>query len=244
MLSTRETLWERAVGGRDLAFETADGDALDEVALGDEEDEDDGYDHHGGSGHEEVPAGAAGEGSAEHGEAEGDCELVGVLGEVEEGAHEIVPGADEGEDGDGGEGGFGKGEHDAPVDGDFAGAVDVGGVGELGGEGAEELAQEEDVESAAAKEEGHGEGEDGVDPADAAEDDELGNHGDDAGQHDGGEQDGEPDVAAGKVDAGEAVGAKGGRDEDGDLVQQQDNDGVADIERKGPGCPGVDIVAE
>ena len=124
--------------------------------MGDEEDEDDGYDHHGGGGHEEVPACAAGEGGAEHGEAEGDGELVGVLGEVEEGAHEVVPGADEGKDGDGGEGGLGEREHDAPVDDDFAGAVDVGGIGELGGEGAEELTQEEDVEGAAAEEEGNG----------------------------------------------------------------------------------------
>ena len=144
--------------GRGLPLQPADSDALDKVALRHEKDNYDGQNHQGRGCHEQVPAGAAGEGGAEHGEAEGDGEFVGVLGEVEKGAHEVIPGADEGEDGDGSQGGFGEGQHDAPVDHDFAGAIDVGGIGKLGGQGAEELPQQEDIKGAAAEEEGHCQG--------------------------------------------------------------------------------------
>ena len=48
----------------------------------------------------------------------------------------------------------------------------------------------------------------------------------------------------GKVDTGEAVSAEGGGDEDRDFVQQQNYQGIADVEGEGPGRPGVDIVAE
>ena len=76
-----------------LALDAAEGDALHEGALGEEEEDDDGEGDDGGAGHEESPATAVG--PYELLQADGDGVVLFVV-EVQKGADEVVPVEEEG----------------------------------------------------------------------------------------------------------------------------------------------------
>src|SRR5262245_4532354 len=79
------------------ALDPGQRDALDEVALGEEEQDDDRQDGRGGGRHEVAPLGVVD--ALERGEAKGKGELAAVV-EVDQRIEELVPGPDEGEDPD------------------------------------------------------------------------------------------------------------------------------------------------
>lgn len=186
---------------------------------------------HEAGGHEEGEVGAA-VFIVEELEADADGVAACVL-EVDEGAHEIFPGAGEGEEADGDEGGLGKGHEDSPPDAEGGAAVDHGGFVEGAREGHVELAEEEDVEGAPTEEGREDEGEEGVDEAEVFPDEEDGDHGDLAGEEHGGDEDGEEDFFAGEIEAGEAVGDEGGGEDGADDAELGDDDGVEDVEGEG-----------
>lgn len=169
-------------------FHAGHGHALDEVALEEEEDGDDGEGHEDVAGHDEGPVGGGGvelvDFQAVDAESEGEF---GLVAEVDEGLEEFVPGGHEGEDGDGGEGGGDVGEDDVIPGLDGVEAVDAGGFLEVAGDGAHVLGHEEDEEGGA-EEGGDPDGVESIVPVQAAPDEEAGDHGDLGGEHHGGEQ--------------------------------------------------------
>ena len=128
----------------ELTLHAGGGDAFDEGSLRDEEEDDDRENDEHAGGHELIPGRGAVLG-LEGLEAEGEGVLIGIL-QKDEGAEEIAPGPEEGEEGDDGERRAGEGEDDSPVDHELVAAVDAGGFGELVGDGDEELAEEEYAE--------------------------------------------------------------------------------------------------
>ena len=146
------------------------------------------------------------------------------------------------EDGYGGQRRLGEGQNDLPPDAQAGGAVDIGGLVVVVGQGKVELAQEKDVEGAAAKKGGHGQGQEGIDPAQAGKENEGGDQGNDAGQHHGREQHGEEEVPLGKAAAGEAEGDQAGRDDGAEGCQAGDDERVAQVEEEGELLDGHEIV--
>ena len=171
---------------------------MDELFLGEEEQDDDGSDDHGGSSHLEVDWGAAGLG-AERLKSDGEGPGFLLL-EVEEGGEEVVPGSHEAEQRDYGEGWFGEGEDDFLEDSPLRAAIDFGGFGEFHGNASIELAQEENVE-------GSGEpcrnpeGTECTNPSEIFEEAEKGHHENREWHHHGGDGDGKSEVAAGPLEA-------------------------------------------
>jgi hypothetical protein len=112
----------------------------------------------------------------------------------------------------GAEHGLRQGKDDAREDVPGAGAVDARGVFQLGGQGEEELAQEEDAEG-----EGHGRlGNDqslvGAEPAELLGQDVLGHEHHRVGNHEAAHEEGEDRVAPGKAHAGERIGGERARE--------------------------------
>ena len=179
----------------------------------------------------------------EHAQADGDGVFLEAV-EVDEGAHEVLPVGDETHDADGGDGRGGQGDHDVPEDTEIRAAVEAGGLFELEGDGLEELAHEEDEEGAAAEEAGDDKGLEGVDPAEVAEDLVVGDHGDLRGEHHGGQEDDEPDVAAVPPHAGEGVGDQARGEHLARHAEYADVHGVVDEQVEGEDGQGLGVVLE
>src|SRR5206468_733463 len=126
------------------AFHARGRDPLHERFLRDEEEDDDRRDDEHAGGHEQVPGRAAMLRLIRL-QAEAERELLGAQ-EEDERPEEIIPYAEERKERDDDERGFGEREHDAEEDAQFAAAVDAGGIGKLGGNREEELAEEKNGE--------------------------------------------------------------------------------------------------
>ena len=72
--------------------------------------------------------------------------MVSTLVRKINGPHEVVPGAEKGEDAEGGQGGLGEGQKDAVIDLDEVAAVDARRLDQFLGNGEIELAHEEDAQ--------------------------------------------------------------------------------------------------
>lgn len=210
-----------------LSFQAASGDALDELFLGEEEQDDHGGDDHSGCGHLEVDRGTAGLG-AERLKSDGEGPGFLLL-EVEEGGEEVVPGAHKAEQGDDGKCGLGQGEDDLTVDAPFTAAVDFGGFGEFHRDTAIELAEEEDVECAS-EPSGNPEGTKCADPAEVFEETEEGHHENREGNHHRGKGDGEGEISAGPFETGKGVGDDGVTDDSTGHCEDTYNQAVSSVD--------------
>src|SRR6185503_14975374 len=100
------------------------------------------------------------------------------------------------------------------------------------GQAAEELPEEENIESSATKKERHRQGQERVHPAQAGKHHKLGHHYHKVRQHHGGQHDTKPKISAGKFDPGKAISAKGGGQENGDLVERGNEHRIFKIDMK------------
>ena len=124
------------------SFDSAEGEALGEVALAVVGEPHHRQRHKDGHGHHLSPSGvAAGADEAHHSEGKG---LHVLRFEVKEREEQVVPGPGGDEYDLEGQDRLGEGQDDTPVNAEFIAAVDAGGVGEFIGDGAEELAQHKD----------------------------------------------------------------------------------------------------
>lgn len=196
--------------------------------MGEEEEDDDRGDDHGGCGHLEVDRGTAGLG-AERLKSDGEGPGFLLL-EVEEGGEEVVPGAHKAKQSDDGEGRFGERENDLAVDAPFTAAVDFGGFGEFHGNAAIELAQKENVEGSG-EPSGDPKRTESADPAEVFEETEEGHHEHGEGNHHRGEGDGEGEIAAGPFEAGERIGDDGVTDDSSGHREDTDNQAISCINK-------------
>ena len=110
------------------SLDAAEADALDEGALEEEEEDDDRQDDQGRGGHEEAELDLALR--LEEGQTDGEG-VLGLVLEVDQGAEEVVPGVEAGEDADDADGGQRLGQDDLVEDAELAGAVDARRVRDL-----------------------------------------------------------------------------------------------------------------
>ena len=154
-----------------------------------------------------------------------------LIVEINERAEEIVPGALKGEDGDGGHGRHGQGQNDVKQDLECIGPIHARGILQLYRQGQEKLAEQEDVEGRA-KKGGDNQRLEAVDPAELAEDDEDGHHGDGVREHHGGEQNEKKDILARRTHARKAIGDERGRKQIAQDRKERDEEGVERIAAK------------
>ena len=110
-------------------------------------------------------------------QTDGDGEFVGRV-QIDQRADKFVPMLDEGKDGDGGNGWFGKRQQDVPEDAYRRCAIEFGSFIQVARDGGEELTQQEDVERTPTKKGGDDQRQVGVDPTQIAEEQEGWHNGD------------------------------------------------------------------
>lgn len=210
-----------------LSFHGAELDTADKVFLEDDEEYDEGDDVHDGGGHNEVCLPAVDGIKIEHADGKG-AEVFAF--DDDEGPEEASVISEEGEDGEDNEARAGEGQNDVPEDLPVGSAVDGGCFIEGGGNSEHELSEQEGAEGS----EGYGddEAEVGIEEVELNHDRKIGDHGNDAGDHEGGEIEFENVVASGPAEAGEGVSGKraGEAGEEGDPCG--DEEAVEVIARK------------
>src|SRR5699024_3135036 len=244
----RSNLW----GAGASALDGAHGDALGEVLLEHEEDRHDGDGRQGGAGHDQAKVG--GDLALQPGDTGGDGQHFTPL-QHDELQEVVVPGVDEGEDGQRAHAGLDHGENDGDEGAHLAGAVDAGGLQHLGGDGLGELLHQKDAEGPA-----HGGQDDGEQVVVQAQGAHLLQQGDDddlLGQGHGAHQQAEQDRLPPKAlfgqgvagqrrgDAGQGHGGHGDDDGveqplDGGLFEQTHVVVQGGLQGEPLGRPGVD----
>ena len=208
---------------------TSSHNALHEVALANEENQNRGKRHDQSASHDRAGVGAVS--GAEQLQAQRHGVLVHVV-EVEHGAEEVVPRTHEGKEHNRDAHRADERQQDLPVDAERAAAIQRGRLIQRAGQGHEELTEQEDVERAAAHEAGEDQRPVGVDGAQLLPDEEAGNQRYGAGNEHGADADGKPAPAEGKLKAGKAVGGYGGAGHRADNDRDHDDDGVEEVLQK------------
>ncbi len=158
----------------------------------DDEEDNKGDDVHDGGGHDKVGLSAVDGVKVDHSDGEG-AQVFAF--DDDEGPEEASVVSKEGENGEDDEAGAGQGQDDVPEDLPVGSAVDRGGFVKGGGNGEHELAEQEGAEGG----EGYGndQAEVGIEKVEFNHDREIGDHRDNAGDHEGGEIKLEDMVASG-----------------------------------------------
>src|SRR5581483_11845092 len=131
------------------AFNSAQDDALDEVFLPDQEDDEDRQQHQGRGRHQQVHVRVVL--ALKEAQADRQGEMLRAV-EIDQRSQKVVPVADEGEDRDGHEDRFAERQQNVPVDSEGGAAVYPGGFVQFARQGQIELAEQEDEERPAAQE--------------------------------------------------------------------------------------------
>ncbi|KMS93475.1 hypothetical protein BVRB_031100, partial [Beta vulgaris subsp. vulgaris] len=209
---------------------------LDEQSLEEQEEQEDRHDRQHAHGEQSAIvafAGRVGEGAqAEH-------DRVGLhFAEIDQRAKEVVPGPDEGEDGGGRQHGHRKRNDDLPVDAPGRAAIHLRRLIELLGQAAEELHHQEDEEAVGGEELRHHQRQEGIDPAELAEQHILRDQRHLVGQHERHQHHGEPEVLELEVQPGKCKG----RHRTGQHIaddRQARNDEAVDVEGGKAGAQAV-----
>src|SRR6266850_277451 len=196
-----------------LPLQPAEPHALDDAAVGHEEDHQQRQRAERGAGHDGA-VGLRAVGAAEQGQRHRQREHVGLV-HRDQRPQEVVPRRAEREDGQRAEHRLRERQHDAQEDLPGAGAVDPRGVLQLARHGEEELAQEEDAEGERHRRLRHDQPLVGAEPAETLREHVLGHQHHGVGNHQAADQQAEDQVAAGKAHARQRIG-RHGADEDHD----------------------------
>ena len=145
--------------------------------------------------------------------------LVDIPGQVDHGAHVVVPGAHEGKDDQRGDGSLGKRQHDVRPDTILGKTVDAGRLAQLRGDGLIELPHQEHTEGAEGLQHHHGP--EGIVETHGAHHDELGQHVGLPRHGNGGDVRHKQHIAPLEVELGKRIRRKGG----GKRLQEGDHDG-------------------
>ena len=193
-----QAVWEGRKG-RGL-FAAGHGNALDELLL--EEQVEDDHGDHGQQAACHQNGEVGGELAVQGRKAGGQGHHVQV-GVADQRPHQVGVSEHRGEDGQGGHAGAGQGQHDFVEGLPLVAAVQIGGLGDLIGDGQVRLPQEEGAEGR--HDAGEDQREDGVGQADFGQHQVLRGNEDLAGQHHLDQDDGEQQVLAGELQLGEGV---------------------------------------
>ena len=214
-------------------------DTLDEVAL--QEQEDDGDRDQGAQrrGHDQVVIGGVRLDEAAQADLDG---LVEIAGQVDQGAHVVVPGVDERKDAQRRDGGLGQRQHDARPDAVLAQAVDTGRLAQLVGDAQVELAHQEHAERGKRLE--HHQRPQRVVQADVAHHDELRHHVDLPRHRDGADVAHEQQVASLELHLRKGVRCEGGGQNLHEGDDNRDDGGVLKVREQRHLLPDFHVVFE
>ena len=207
---------------------------LDELALGEEVDQDHGQGDYERRCHQVSPIdliAAAEEAQTQH---EG---VFALVVEEDQGRQEVVPGCLESENRHGCQGGARQWEDDVPEYLQGSRTVHHSCIFQILGDLAESLAQEEDVEWVP-KESRHDQGEEAVDPAQAGKDDVQRYHGDRVREHERRQHQHEKEFAPGSFQAGKAIGDHRTREQMPEDGESSNEDRIEGEASKGQGGQG------
>ena len=168
---------------------------------------------------------------------------VGLAGQIEQGHQEVVPGEEEVEQADGGDGRDGLRDDDRAQDPERAGPVDHRGLVELARDRHEVLAEQEDVVGVR-EEVRDDQGQPRSVPAEPGEDHVGRQQRHLERQDDRGDQDDEEGVAPREPEPGEAVGHQDRREDRAERAQDGDPDGVPQQEREVHLVPRLGVVLD
>src|SRR5438876_3579065 len=194
-----------------LPLDAAQPHALDDPAVGDQEDHQQRQRAQRGAGHD-GPVRFRAVGAAQQGQRDGEREHVGLV-HGDQRPQEVVPGRAEREDGECPENRLRERQHDAQEDVPRAGAVDAGGVLQLAGQREEELAEEEDAEGERHGRLRHDQPLVGAEPAQALREHVLRHQHHRVGDHQAADQEHEDQIAAGEAHPRQRIGGHGADDD-------------------------------
>lgn len=178
----------------------------------------------------------------EVGQALGDHGVFGVAAQEDQGQEELVPLADHVEDRDGDEAGLGHGEHDLEEEPVVPGAVHDRGLGDAGGERAEERGQEEHRERQRIGDVDDHQARVGVEQGHVLEGLEQREQGQEHREHHPGGEPEVDDAVAGELVAGQHVRGHGAQQHRARDAEDHDLHGVEEVAADVPVRPGVHVV--
>ena len=221
------------------AFDAVERHAFEYILAQEKEDDHNGQHQDAGRRHDQLVGGARF--GLEADQAGGKHPHLLAVGDQQR-PQEGVPGADDVQDGDGGDGALVHGHHDPEHEFQVAAFIHLGGQVQSIRHLHEELGQQVDVKDVGDPGDDHGLV--GIDPLQLGDGHEVGDDEHLAGDHQGGHEEREHQVLAGEFQPGKGESRQHRGDQHPGSSQDGDDDSVDQIPTEGRCCPGFSIVGK